>query len=86
MDATTPFDRFMVLAISIVYRGCAIPIAWMVLSATEPGAWKPHWLALFQHLQEVIPADWLVIVMADRGLYAHWLYHEIVRLGWYPLR
>jgi hypothetical protein len=71
MDATTLAQLFTVLAISVVYRGCAIPIAWVVLPAATKGAWKEHWLALFQHLQGSIPADWTVIVLADRGLYAH---------------
>jgi len=33
----------------------------------------------------VVPADWKVIVMADRGLYAAWLYQAIQRLGWHPM-
>ena len=31
------------------------------------------------------PPDWTVIVMSDRGLYARWLFQEIVALGWHPL-
>ena len=84
MDATTLAQLFSILAISVVYRGCAIPVAWVILPATEKGAWKPHWLALFQRLQGSIAADWTVIVLADRGLYAPWLYQQIVRLGWHP--
>ncbi len=84
MDATTLGQRFTVLVISVVYRGCAIPVAWAVVLATEKGAWKPHWLALFDHLRGSIPADWCVLVLANRGLYAHWLYHHIRSLGWHP--
>lgn len=84
MDASTLGQKFTVLAISIVYRGCAIPVAWVLVPATGKGSWKPHWLALFKHLEGSIPADWMVIVMADRGLYARWLYQEIVRIGWHP--
>ena len=72
------------LTVSVVYRGCAIPVAWVILPATAKGAWKAHWLALFEHLQGSIAADWTVIVLADRGLYAQWLYQQIVRLGWHP--
>jgi hypothetical protein len=84
MDASTLGERFVVLAISIVYRGCAIPVAWVLVPATEPGAWKPHWLALFDHLQDCVPADWTVLVLADRGLYAAWLYERITKLHWHP--
>jgi DDE family transposase len=33
----------------------------------------------------IVPQDWMVIVMADRGLYAPWLYRAIQRLGWHPM-
>jgi len=68
MDATPLASLFTVLAISIVYRGCAIPVARVVLPATAPGAWKEHWLALFEHLRGRVPVGWTVIVLADRGL------------------
>jgi hypothetical protein len=84
LDATTLGQRFTVLALSVVYRGCAIPVAWAVVPATKKGKWRPHWEALLTNLDGVVPADWLVIVLADRGLYARWLYQAIVRQGWHP--
>ena len=84
LDATTLGQRFTVLAISVVYRGCAIPVAWVVVPATGKGAWRPHWQALFDHLQGSVPAEWTVLVLADRGLYARWLFQHIVRRGWHP--
>jgi hypothetical protein len=75
---------FTVLVISIVYRGSAVPVAWTIVSATAKGSWKPLWLNLFKQLNGSIPDDWFVIVMADRGLYARWLYKAIVNVGWPP--
>ena len=83
-DASTLSDRFTVLAISVVYRGCGIPIAWKIVEATIPGSWKPHWQKLFSDISETVPADWFVIVTTDRGLYADWLYQKIQSLGWHP--
>ena len=40
IDATTLGDRFVVLAVSIVYRGCAIPVKWTVLEARTPHRWR----------------------------------------------
>jgi hypothetical protein len=31
-----------------------------------------------------VPSTWTVLVLADRGLYARWLFRRIVRLGWHP--
>jgi len=84
LDATTLGDRFAVLAVSVVYRGCAIPVAWVVLPGNTPRAWRREWLRLLRRLGPAVPAGWTVIVLADRGLYARWLYRRIVRLGWHP--
>jgi hypothetical protein len=69
----------------VVYQGCAIPVAWVVLPACTKGAWKPHWEALLTTLTESIPPTWTVLVLADRGLYARWLYRAITAQGWHPL-
>src|SRR5438132_4571750 len=84
MDVTTLADRFTVLCISVLYRGCAIPVAWKVLRGGEKGPWEPYWKALFTCLQASVPKEWTVIVLADRGLYAPWLYRHLVSLGWHP--
>ncbi len=84
LDATTLFDRFVVLAISVLYRGCAIPVAWKVVPANQPGRWRPHWQNLFHIIAQAVPADWFVLVLADRGLYARWLFRDIRQAGWHP--
>jgi hypothetical protein len=84
LDATTLGTRFVVLAISVVYRGCAIPVAWAILPAGAKQAWRGTWLRLLRRLRPAVPKGWTVLVLADRGLYAHWLFRRIVRLGWHP--
>jgi hypothetical protein len=84
LDATLLGTRFAVLAVSVVYRGCAIPVAWTILLANTPQAWRRHWLRMLRQLRPAIPQHWTVIVLADRGLYAGWLFRRIVRLGWHP--
>jgi hypothetical protein len=56
-----------------------------VLPATTKGSWKPHWLDLLDALKGAVPADWLVVTLADRGLWARWLFQKIQDLGWHPL-
>ena len=84
IDATNIGQNFTVLSINVLYRRCAIPVAWKVVKGTERGSWKSHWKKLFQALKEIVPQHYLVIVSADRGLYADWLFQEIVALGWHP--
>jgi hypothetical protein len=84
MDASSLGMNFVVLSISVVYRGCAIPVAWKILQAAQPGAWKGEWLTLFALLKPAIPENWLVLVLADRGLYASWLFQAIQKQKWHP--
>jgi hypothetical protein len=85
LDASTLGERFTVLNISVVYRGCALPIAWKITRAMEEGEWRPYWEELLEDLRGIVPGEWKVIVMADRGLYGAWLYRAIQALGWHPL-
>ena len=84
LDATTLGERWTILSISVVVRSCAIPVAWKVLGGHEKGSWRPHWEGLLKQLEGSIPADWQVLVMADRGLYARWLFQAIGACGWHP--
>jgi hypothetical protein len=85
VDATTLGQRFVVLVVSVVYRGCAIPVAWTVLPATEKHAWRGEWLRMLRQVRTAVPRRFFVIVLADRGLYARWLFRGIVRNGWHPV-
>jgi Transposase DDE domain len=84
LDATTLGTRFTVLALSVVYRGCAIPVAWTVLPATAKQAWRREWWRRLRQVHRAVPRSWTVLVLADRGLYARWLFRRITRLGWHP--
>jgi DDE family transposase len=84
LDATSLGDRLTILAVSIVYKGCAVPIAWKILPANQKHAWNPEWRALLDLVAPAFPADWQVIVLTDRGLYSRTIYHAIVAHGWHP--
>src|SRR3712207_8518147 len=52
VDATALGQRFVVVVVSVVYRGCAIPIAWTVLPATEKHAWRREWLRMLRQVRD----------------------------------
>ncbi len=66
LDASTLGQRFPILAVWVVIRGRAIPIAWKIVRATEKGAWKPHWCDLIASLNGVILDDWCVLFIFYR--------------------
>ena len=84
LDATSLGNRWTILAISVVLSGCAIPVAWKVLPAEQPGSWRAYWEGLLNELGKAVPPEWDVLVLADRGLYARWLWDAIVAWGWHP--
>lgn len=84
LDASALADRFTVLSISVMYRGCGMRVAWTMQEGHQAGEWRPHWERMLQQLADVVPAEWKVLVMADRGLYAAWLYQAIQANGWHP--
>ena len=85
LDATSLGQRCTVLVVSVVSRGCAIPVAWQVLPRLKKAAWQPPWLRLLRQVRRAVPTPWTVVVRADRGLYAKWLFRRIRRLKWHPL-
>src|SRR5579859_3126135 len=84
LDATTLRETFTVLSVSVLLGRWAIPVAWAVLPANRAGAWKGHWQRLLKALStECVGLQ--VLVLADRGLYADWLFIAIQKCGWHPL-
>jgi len=63
LDATMLGDRLVVLSLSVLYRGTALPVAWHVLPANRPGAWGPCWQRLLAGVAPAIPAGWRVLVL-----------------------
>jgi hypothetical protein len=51
LDATPLSDRFVVLIISVVYRGIGIPVAWTILPAGKKKAWRREWLRMLRLLR-----------------------------------
>jgi hypothetical protein len=84
LDPTLFEDRFTVLAISVLYRGCAVPVMWTVLPGNEPGAWEPHWERMLKELAALVGPGWQVLVLTDRGMYSPRLFHCLVQLDWHP--
>jgi hypothetical protein len=85
VDATAHGDRVVALVVSVLYRGAALPVAWHILPANQPGAWRPHCLRLLRLLRPAVPASMTVLVLADRGLWSPRLWKRVRDLGWHPL-
>lgn len=85
LDVTYLKERFSILAVSLVYRGSAVPVAWRVLQGNAAEEWHPLWLELLAALRPALPPEWKVYLLTDRGLYSKRLFDAICAYGWHPI-
>ena len=85
IDPTNLGERFTILTVSVVFRGCAVPVAWQVQAGGAKGSWNEHWKRLLGLLAAALGTGWQVLVLSDRGLESKDLFEAITKLGWHPL-
>jgi hypothetical protein len=85
IDATALGQRWVVLSLSVLYRGCAIPVAWHVKPGPGRGQWIPPLQTMLALLTPAVPATMTVLVLTDRGLWSPRLWRSIKEIGWHPL-
>ena len=84
VDPTLKGDDTTAIVISVVYRGCAIPVAWRIHRATQRGSWMDPTVELLKELAPAVPRDMTVIVLCDRGISSPKLWQQIRAQGWHP--
>ena len=67
IDPTLKGDQTTAIVISVLYRGCAIPVAWSIHRATQKGSWMDPTVELLRELAPAVPREMTVIVLCDRG-------------------
>lgn len=85
IDATSLGKRWVVIAICVLYRGCAIPVAWHVKPGPGRGEWITPLQAMLAALATAVPQAMTVLVVTDRGLWSPRLWRSIKQHGWHPL-
>ena len=84
VDPTLKGDQTTAIVVSVVYRGCAIPVAWSIRRATQRGSWMAPTVELLQELAPAVPQEMTVIVLCDRGIASPKLWKQIRDQGWHP--
>lgn len=94
LDVTYLGDRFIILAVSVMVAGCAIPVAWHIRRGCDKGEWNPIWIRLLTQVAPALTPDWQVFILTDSGLYSKTLYqilskqfkwHVLMRIGFQGL-
>ena len=84
IDPTLKGDQTTAIVISVVYRSCAIPVAWHIRHADQPGSWMDPTVELLQALAPAVPENMTVSVLCDRGIASPKLWQQIRDQGWHP--
>ena len=84
IDPTLKGDQTTAIVISVLYRGCAIPVAWSIHRATQKGSWMDPTVELLRELAPAVPREMTVIVLCDRGISSPKLWKQIRAQGWHP--
>ena len=84
IDPTLKGDRTTAIVISVLYRSCAIPVAWRIHHTTQRGSWADPTVKLLQELAPAVPHNMTVIVLCDRGIASPKLWRQIRAQGWHP--
>jgi hypothetical protein len=85
VDATLHGEKVAALVVSVLYRSCAIPVAWVMLPPNQKNPWIPRLVELLQQLAPAVPQEAEVVVLTDRGLWSPRLWQAIQGQGWHPL-
>ena len=84
IDPTLKGDQTTAIVISVLYRSCAIPVAWRIHRATQKGSWMDPTVELLRELAPAVPKEMTVIVLCDRGISSPKLWQQIRAQGWHP--
>ena len=84
VDPTSKKDDSVAIVISVLYRGCAIPVAWRIRHANQRGSWMDPIVELLRELAPAVPREMTVVVLCDRGIASPKLWKQIRAHGWHP--
>jgi hypothetical protein len=67
LDTTTLAGRVVILRVSLVYRGRAIPLVWEVYERKSVALPFAAYQAVLAHVRTLLPPDSRVVLLGDRG-------------------
>jgi hypothetical protein len=85
LDASHRRADVVLLRMSVLYRGAALPVAWVIVPANQPGAWEPPWERMLRWARSALPRDQEVLTLADQGLWSPRLWHAIRSQQFHPI-
>ena len=82
LDSSVLWDRFVIVRVSLVYRGRAVPLDWIILEHGSAMVGFESYQTILAEAAKQLPKPARVILLADRGFVDHRLFRLARDLGW----
>ena len=84
LDTSRLWNRYCIVRLSLIYRGRAIPLVWIVLEHGSSSVAHAQYRALLDQAAALLaPFDATVVFLADRGFVDTTLMRHLKRSGWH---
>ena len=83
LDTSVLWNKFMLVRLSLIYRGRAIPLAWTVLAHPSARVAFVDYRDMLYRAAELFTPGQRIVLLADRGFCAVELLQALKRLGWH---
>lgn len=82
LDSTMLWERYVIIRVSLVYRGRALPLAWKILEHGSASVRFDEYKSVLEEASRLLPLSCEVVLLADRGFADVDLMQLAVRLNW----
>jgi hypothetical protein len=83
LDSSVLWDRFVIVRLSLVYRGRALPLDWIILEHGSATVGFETYKTVLEEAAKQLPKPARVVLLADRGFVDHRLFRLARDLGWH---
>lgn len=83
LDTSQLWGRFTIVCLSLVYRGRALPVGWVVCASGSATVSLARYQRMLAQVADCIPNNSKVILLADRGFMDLKLIRLMRQLGWH---
>lgn len=83
LDSSMLWGRYVIIRVSLVYRGRALPLAWKILEHGSASVSFDEYKSILEEASRLLPLHCEVVLLADRGFADVDLMQLAVRLNWH---
>jgi hypothetical protein len=83
LDSSMLWGRYVIIRVSLVYRGRALPLAWKILEHGSASVSFDEYKSILEEASLLLPLHCEVVLLADRGFADVDLMQLAVRLNWH---